>query len=130
MKKTIINPWQWQYSLGYSQAIEIKHSESTLYCAGQAAMSAEGQPTGGSMPEQIRQCCENLLQVINQAGYDAANIVRLNIYTTSIGDFFAAYGDLVGWMRQHGCVPASTLVQIQALAFPELAVELEATVIK
>lgn len=130
MQKTIINPWQWQYNLGYSQAIEIRHSECTLYCAGQAAMSAEGKPVAGSMSEQIKLACQNLNEVIKQANYQPGNIVRLNIYTTSIPLFFEAYGDLVAWMQQHECVPASTLTQVQALAFPELSVEIEATVVK
>lgn len=130
MQKIVINPWQWQNDLGYSQAIEIRHSECTLYCAGQAAMTAAGQPVGGSMSEQIQLSCQNLYEVIVQAGYDVANIVRLNLYTTSISSFFEAYGELLTWMQQHNCTPVSTLVQVQALAYPELNIEIEATVIK
>ena len=37
MIKTIINPWKWQDNLGYSQAIEVRHSEGTLYCSGQTS---------------------------------------------------------------------------------------------
>ncbi|MEJ0104183.1 MAG: RidA family protein [Bacteroidota bacterium] len=130
MQKTIINPWQWQYNLGYSQAIEIKHSESTLYCAGQASMNADGVPVAGSMADQIRLSCQNLEEVIDQAGYEPGNIVRLNIYTTSIPLFFEAYEELLSWLRQHKCAPSSTLSQVQNLAFPQLSVELEATVVK
>ena len=130
MKTTVINPWQWQNNLGYSQAIEVTHSEGTLYCAGLAAMNGEGQPVGGNMSEQIKLCFENLHAVIKQAGYQPSNIVRLNFYTTSIPSFFEAYGDAIAWMKLHDCMPASTLAQVSALAFPELSVEIEATVVK
>ena len=124
-----INPWKWQDNLGYSQAVEVKNNQGTLYCAGQTAMDADGKPVGGSMEEQIQLSLQNLEEVILKAGYDPSNIVRLNIYTTSIPDFFSAYPSMVGWMQQRRIVPSSTLLQIEALAFPELKVEIEATVV-
>ncbi len=129
MTKAHINPWSWQDSLGYSQAVEIRHSDRTLYCAGQAAMNGAGQPVAGTMEEQMQLCLHNLEQVIRQAGYAASNIVRLNLYTTSTADFFAAYGTLASWMNNHGCAPSSTLVEVKALAFPQLSIEIEATVV-
>ncbi len=128
MYKNFINPWKWQDALGFSQGIEVGNVSSTLFCAGQAAMSEDGQPIEGNMQEQIRISCENLLKVITTAGYDPANIIRLNIYTTSVADFFAAYGELMKWTAEWQCIPASTLIEVQALAFPQLQVELEATV--
>src|SRR4051812_44942521 len=130
MTKTIINPWQWQDNLGYSQAIEVKNIEGTLYCSGQASMNADGQPVGGSMREQIKLSLENLHTVIIQAGYDPANIVRLNFYTTSIPSFFEVFGEAISWMLPYNCKPTSTLIQVEALAFPELTIEIEATVVK
>jgi 2-iminobutanoate/2-iminopropanoate deaminase len=129
MKKNLINPWQWQDQLGYAQAIEIKNNQGTLYCAGQAAMDATGKPVAGSMPEQLQLCLSNLEQVIRQANYHPSNVVRLNVYTTSIPQFFQAYATLTNWMAQHQIVPASTLLEVKALAFPELQVEIEATVV-
>ena len=129
MNKAIINPWQWQDHLGYAQAIEIKANKGTLYCSGQAAMDADGKPVAGTMNEQIILCLHNLEAVIRQAGYGPSQIVRLNFYTTSIPGFFNAYGTIIGWMKQHNCTPASTLAQVAALAFPELHIEIEATVV-
>lgn len=129
MQKNPVNPWSWQDNFGYSQAVEVKESKSTLYCSGQTAMDANGTPVAGSMSEQIALSLQNLEQVVRQAGYNPANIVRLNMYTTSIADLFAAYGTVAGWMKQYGLTPSSTLLQVQALAFPELKVEIEATVV-
>ena len=44
MKKNVINPWTWQEELSYVQAVEVKETEGTLYCAGQAAVHADGHP--------------------------------------------------------------------------------------
>ncbi len=129
MKTNTINPWKWQDNLGYAQAIEIKNNEGTLYCSGQAAMTADGKPAGGDMSAQITLSLQNLEEVIRKAGYLPKNIVRLNLYTTSITGFFAAYGRLASWLQGHGIVPSSTLLEVKALAFPELLVEIEATVV-
>lgn len=130
MNINLINPWKWQDNFGYAQAIEVKQNEGTLYCAGQTAMSAEGQPLDGTMEEQIVKTLANLEEVISKAGYEAKNIVRLNIYSTSINETFAAWGSVAGWLANYGCVPASTLVEVKALAFPQLKIEIEATVVK
>jgi enamine deaminase RidA (YjgF/YER057c/UK114 family) len=130
MKTSIINPWQWQDNLGYAQSVEISNPTHTLYCAGQAAMDADGRPVATDMSGQIKLCFDNLEAVLQQADYSLANVVRLNIYTTSIDQFFAAYGDVMGRLAATGCVPSSTLLEVKALAFPELMVEIEATAVK
>ena len=129
MNTKTINPWQWQDNFGYAQAVEVKNNQGTLYCSGQAAMDADGKPVGGTMAEQLELSLQNLEQVIEQAGYHPSNIVRLNFYTTSIPDFFAAYGANILWFQKYKFTPSSTLVQVSALAYPELSVEIEATVV-
>jgi len=129
MEIKTINPWTWQDNFGYAQAVEVKQNERTLYCAGQAAINSKGQPVAGTMDEQIALSLTNLEQVIRQAGYEPKNIVRLNLYTTAIGEFFGAYSTLAGWLAEQDAVPSSTLLEVAALAFPELKVEIEATVV-
>ena len=126
----MINPWKWQDNLGYSQAIEIAHATHTLYCAGQAAMDAEGRPVAADMGRQISLSFDNLETVLHQGGYALKNVVRLTIYTTSIEQFFAAYGQVMGRLSGAGCLPSSTLTEVKALAFPELMVEIEATAVR
>lgn len=130
MQKVISNPWQWQDFLGYAQAVEISQSTHTLYCSGQAAMNAEGQPVETDMSGQLNQSFDNLETVLQQAGYSLANVVRLNYYTTSVEQFFAVYDQATSRLSAGGCLPASTLVEVKALAFPGLLVEIEATAIK
>lgn len=129
MQTTIINPWKWQTPMGYAQAVEVAQATHTLYCAGQAAMNAEGKPTGGDMSTQIGVCFDNLELVLRQAGYSMANLVRLNYYTTSVAAFFAVYEKATSRLdAKH--LPTVTLFEVSALAFPELLVEIEATAVK
>ena len=130
MKQVPINPWNWQDQLGYAQAVEIPHGSHTLYCAGQAAMDANGQPVATDMAGQIKLSLDNLETVLAQAGYSLANVVRLNMYTTSTEQLFAAYGQVVGRLKEANCLPSSTLTEVKALAFPQLMIEFEATAVR
>lgn len=130
MEKRIINPWQYQDNFGYAQAVEIKQAESTLYCAGQAAMNADGVPSTGDMKSQLIQALQNLEQVIGKAGYKCEGIVRLNIFVTSAPEFFNCFEVLKDWVSKYGIKQATTLLEVKGLAFESLKIELEATVVK
>ncbi len=43
--------------------------------------------------------------------------------------FFEAYGTVAGRLAQAGCRPASTLLGVTRLAYPEMLVEIEATAV-
>jgi enamine deaminase RidA (YjgF/YER057c/UK114 family) len=116
--------------MGFSQAIEVIHATRTLYCSGQAAMNEEGLPNATSMEEQLLSSLYNLETVLNSAGYQLSDVVRLNYYTTSVEEFFAAYGAIAQRLSQSQCKPSSTLVEVKALAHPRLKIELEATAVK
>jgi enamine deaminase RidA (YjgF/YER057c/UK114 family) len=56
-----------------------------------------------------------------------ANVIRLNVYTTDVDAFLQAGDVWGGRLAAAGCKPASTLLGVARLAFPEIVVELEAT---
>jgi enamine deaminase RidA (YjgF/YER057c/UK114 family) len=116
--------------MGFNQAIEITHATRTLFCSGQAAMNEDGHPNATSMEEQLISSLLNLETVVNSAGYQLSDIVRLNYYTTSVEEFFAAYEAIAQRLSQSHCKPASTLVEVRALAHPQLKIEMEATAVK
>ncbi|MEG1079069.1 MAG: Rid family hydrolase [Pseudomonas sp.] len=67
------------------------------------------------------------LALVQAAGGHIGNIYRLTIYLTRIAD-----KDEVGRARRDffagfACYPTSTLVEVSALVFPELVVEIEAS---
>lgn len=129
MEKRIVNPWQWQDEHGYVQAVEVKQGQGTLYCAGQAAVDANGQSSTEDMRAQLIHAIQNLEQVITEAGYECKNIVRLNVYTTSSAELFTCFDVFQDWVAKHGMKQASTLLEVKGL-FETLKVELEATVVK
>ena len=129
MEKKIINPWQWQDTRNYVQAVEVKNVTSTLYCAGQAAVHADGTSSNADMRTQLLLAIQNLEQVIREAGYECSNIVRLNILTTSSAELWPCFDILQNWIGQHNIKQATTLYEVPAL-FETLKIELEATAVK
>lgn len=129
MEKRIINPWQWQDERSYVQAVEVKNVESTLYCAGQAAVEADGTSSTADMKTQMMLALQNLERVISEAGYQCRNIVRLTIYTTSSEEFFSNFDIFQAWIAKHGIKQATTLFEVKVL-FETLKVEFEATAVK
>lgn len=128
MERRAVNPWSWQDRLGFSQSIEVKGAERVLVCAGQTSVDENGAPMHeGDMAAQAGKALENLETVLKQAGFQLSDVVRLNILTTDVDGFMGAAPALIGRMVQAGCRPASTLIGVARLAFPQLLIELEAT---
>lgn len=129
MEKRTINPWNWQEKLNYSQAVEVKNIQSTLYVSGQTAINDDGISSNDDMRTQITKTLENLEKVIHQADFDLKNIVRLNVYTTEHSNFFENFDVLQNWITKNGIQQATTVMEVKLL-FETLKVELEATVVK
>jgi len=129
MEKRIINPWTWQDQRSYVQAVEVKNVNATLYCSGQAAVHADGTSSTDDMKTQLSLAIQNLEQVISEAGYEARNIVRLTVMTTSTDELWPHFGTLQEWIAKHDIKQATSLFQVPKL-FETLKVELEATVVK
>lgn len=83
MEINAINPWKWQDARSYSQAVEVKNVEGTLYVSGQTAIDDDGNSSAEDMKIQLIKSLANLERVIDEAGYSCSNIVKLNVYTTS-----------------------------------------------
>jgi enamine deaminase RidA (YjgF/YER057c/UK114 family) len=131
MERRTVNPWTWQDEFGYVQANEASGVERVLLCAGQTSVDADGQPLHeGDMGAQLGQALDNLEAVLSEAGFELADVVRLNYYVTDVDAFIEA-GEIYGArLAQAGCRPASTLLGVARLAIPSLLVEIEATAVK
>jgi len=131
MERRTINPWAWQEKLGYAQAIEVTAAQRVMYCSGQTATGPDGQPRHtGDMGAQIAAALDNVETVLRGGGYELADVVRLNYYTTDILAFFANYGVLTSRLEKAGCLPSGTLLGVSRLARPELLVEIEGTAVR
>ncbi len=130
MEKRTIDPWKWGEFTNSVQAVDIKQAESTLYCSGQVAIDANGQPSAADMRSQLIQTIQNIEQLIGEAGYECKGIVRLNIFTTSATEFFTTCSDVYQeWITKQGIKQATSLIEVKGL-YATLTVELEATVVK
>jgi enamine deaminase RidA (YjgF/YER057c/UK114 family) len=130
MDRRVINPWTWQDAFGFVQAHEVSDGHRTLYCAGQTAVDDDGNALHpGDMAAQANRALDNLETVLDQAGMTLGNVVRLDYYTTDVDAFLQVAADVLPRLATAGCTPASTVLGVQRLAFPELLVEIEATAV-
>ena len=69
IRRVAVNPWNWSLEMGFNQGEVVEGDRRTLYCAGQTAMSAEGQPQhAGNMGAQVSMAVENLEAVLSGPG--------------------------------------------------------------
>lgn len=130
VERTAVNPWPWSAELGFHQGEVVTGQTRTLYCAGQAAMSADGEPRhAGDMAAQLTLGLDNLEAVLAEANMSLANVVRLNVYTTDVDLLFQHYGTLAARLGAAGVAPPATMLGVTRLAIPDLMVELEATAV-
>jgi enamine deaminase RidA (YjgF/YER057c/UK114 family) len=119
--KSLGMPWENEY--GYSQAVKVRN---TIYLSGQVSHDNKGNVVGpGDMEAQMRQAYANIEKVLAQYGATIDNVVDEVLFVT---DMDAAYAARVNC--RHEVFPgnpevASTIVQIQRLAFPELMIEIK-----
>ncbi|HEY6472391.1 MAG TPA: Rid family hydrolase [Acidimicrobiales bacterium] len=120
-----INPWEWSKGFGFSQAIKVSETRELLVCSGQTAMGPDGSlPESANMGDQVRLALDNVVAVLAAGGMTPADIVKSTIYTTDVDACIDVLGPQV--QRVLGSsLPASTLVGVARLAFPELKVEIE-----
>ena len=95
-----------------------------VYVSGQVAWDASGNIVGkGDVGAQARQTFRNLRQVLQAAGGDLGNLMKMTTYITRIEDRPAvaeARGEVFD-----GEVPASTLIVVKSLFHPDFLVEIE-----
>jgi 2-iminobutanoate/2-iminopropanoate deaminase len=69
----------------YSHA--VRHGD-VVYCSGAIPLDpARGEPVGGSVAEETRQCLRNLAAFCEAAGTDLSRALRLTVYTTELDEF-------------------------------------------
>jgi 2-iminobutanoate/2-iminopropanoate deaminase len=95
-----------------------------LFVSGVAPLDAEGRLVGDDAAAQTRQIFENMKRIIDAAGAGFRDVLRVTVYLTDVNDRKA-----INPVRQEyfGDVrPASTLIEVSALAVAGMKVEIEA----
>lgn len=109
----------------YSQGIKVSQAQTILFLSGQVAYTADGSPAHrGDFKAQARGAYEAIEALVRSQGGTMANIIKITTYVTDMHyrvdlapireEFFGKKG------------PASTLVEISALAHPDWMIEIEA----
>ncbi|HET6920127.1 MAG TPA: RidA family protein [Jiangellaceae bacterium] len=126
--RTAINPTSWSLNLGFDQAELVEGHKRLLVCSAQDAMDAGGTPQHpGDMAGQLELSIDNLQAVLAAADMTLANVVRLNFYTTDIGELFAHFDKVND--RFENSRYATTVLGVAQLPAPEFVVMLEATAV-
>jgi reactive intermediate/imine deaminase len=122
-EKHVIDPgWKWDANFPLSQGLKVGN---LLFLSGQVAVDSDGNIVGkGDLKAQTRQVFENIKTILEKAGASFDNVVKMTTYfTTDIRH----YEDYFAVRREYfkGVNPASTGVQVAALAFEGLLLEVE-----
>jgi enamine deaminase RidA (YjgF/YER057c/UK114 family) len=111
--------------IGFSRAVRVGN---TVYVSGTVAWGDDGKLVGaGDMYAQAKQAILNTENALTRADATLGDVVRTRIYVTDISrldEAARAHGEAFGETR-----PASTMVEVSALAEPEMLVEIEAVAV-
>ena len=119
--KSLGMPWEKEY--GYSQAVKVG---DTIYISGQVSHDDEGKIVGrGDMDAQMRQAYANIQKMLEKYGATMDNIIDEVLFVTDMNTAFAAAVKCRQEVFSGQPVVASTIVQIQRLAFPDLMIEIK-----
>lgn len=116
--ETLANP-EW-----YSHSISLDPDTRTISTSG-----IIGQRKDGSFPatlaEQVPQVLSNVTDALRAAGASHTDIVQMRFYVVDWQPSMAmdVMGHLFQWLK--GVKPATTLVPVAALAYPEAKIEIE-----
>jgi enamine deaminase RidA (YjgF/YER057c/UK114 family) len=109
----------------YSQAVKVSGAQTILYIAGQVAYGRDGSPAhAGDFKAQARAVFGAVKALVEAGGGTLDSVVKITTYVTDVRfrqdfrvvreEFFGARG------------PASTMVEVKALAHPDYLIEVEA----
>ncbi|MES1025369.1 RidA family protein [Gloeocapsa sp. BRSZ] len=114
---------------GFSQAIATQ-GKTTIYLSGQVAWDVQKRTIGiGNLAVQTQKALENLELALAASGATPNDVVQIEVfvidYKSEDADIIAeAMGAFFG-----KTLPTSTLIGVQALAYPDLLIEIKATAV-
>ena len=121
-KETTSFGMSWEEEYGYSQAIKVG---DTIYISGQVSHDDKGKILGSDMESQLRQSYINVKKVLALYGASMENIVDETLFVTDMETAFAAAIKCRHEVFSGKPIVASTIVQIQRLAYPGLLIEIK-----
>ena len=125
MAKTIIHTDAAPQAIGtYSQAVKV---DNTVYISGQIPLDpASMEVVSGGIEAEITRVFENLKAVAEASGGNLADVVKLNIYLTDLGNFPTANEIMAQYFQQP--YPARAAIGVAALP-KAVGVEMDAVLV-
>jgi enamine deaminase RidA (YjgF/YER057c/UK114 family) len=127
--KTSIDPAGMAAPVGpYAHVVSAPPGGRLVFCAGAVAFDEAGEIVGkGDIVAQTRQVMENLRQALAAAGAGFPDVVKVTNYVTDASQWPQVLPVRAEYLRPP--YPASTFVEVKALMFPELLIEIEAVAV-
>jgi len=128
MAKTSMNPEGLPTPRGSYMLVNIAQPGRMVFIAGQTASDHEGNVVGvGDVRAQTRYILGKVKRAVEAAGGTINDVVAMSIFTTDVRN----HRDINETRREvlGSNFPTSTMVQVVALARPELLLEINATAV-
>ncbi|MEV6401036.1 RidA family protein [Streptomyces sp. NPDC051907] len=120
-RKLIAAGTHFEKIFGYSRAVR---TGPCVTVAGCTASAPEGPVGGDDIVAQTAECLRRVQGALEEAGASLADVVRTRFYVTDISELEAIGRVHLDYFAE--ILPASTIVEVSALAHPSLLVEVEA----
>ncbi len=127
MAFTLINPQSLGAPSGYSNGLLTDAGGRLLFIAGQIAWNEKQKIVSDDFVEQFDKALENVVAVLNAAGGQSTDIVRLVIYVTNKIEYRERTKEVGKRYQKHmgKHFPAMVLVQVAGLVDDAAKVEIE-----
>ncbi|MCF4097715.1 RidA family protein [Maritalea mediterranea] len=108
-------------NLPFARAVE---ADGWLHVSGQVAMK-DGEIVNGNIVEQSHVAIQNLIAILDEAGYGLEHIVRIGVWLDDPRDFWSFNGVYKSYFGEHpparACVQSSLMVdckvEVDCIAF-------------
>jgi len=109
----------------FSNALKVGDQ---VFLAGMTATGEDGAAIGGaSAYEQARVCFQRIAHLADAAGGSIADVVKMTVYLKNMDDRAGLLRARAGFFTPP--LPCSTLIGVNALARPDLLVEVDAALV-
>ncbi len=112
----------------YSHSVVVEDAKKIIFCAGQVAGDADGKILGpDNFEAQGELVMENLKRVLNEAGAQLSDVVKLVSYVCSPHDVKKVRALVKKYFPES--TPANTICVLRGLAHPDYLLEIDATAV-
>ena len=107
-----------------SQGVKVP-AGNLIFVSGQVARNSRGEVVGrGDIKAQTHQVIGNIRSVLEAAGATLEDVVKVTVFVTSVEHLSQIHEVRAQYFEKD--YPASTLVEVSALANPDFLIEIEA----